>query len=73
MEATKAWWEREVERARAFFESDNWQTDDIGGNRPTLREVSLCLTTSKRWHEATSEFHAILYQSLSHHTRHRGT
>lgn len=39
MEATKAWWEREVERARTFFERDDWQTDDVGGNRPTLREV----------------------------------
>ena len=39
LEATQAWWEREVERARKFFESDDWQTDNIGGNRPTLREV----------------------------------
>ena len=23
IEATKAWWEREIERARTFFESDN--------------------------------------------------
>ncbi|KAK3682998.1 hypothetical protein B0T22DRAFT_433759 [Podospora appendiculata] len=32
-------WENEIEQARLFFDSEQWQTQTFGAGRPTLREV----------------------------------
>lgn len=39
LETAKAWWESELQRAKIFFQSDDWRTGRCGRARPTLREV----------------------------------